>query len=329
MRSVKAAVVLACCCSAVWGQVAWGQPVGQLLNATGRVSVRRAGGGAAPGVILLQLNAGDVVTVGAGGGAEAVFYKNGWRMGLGGRSVAVTGASGFSRRAGPAPRVLGSLGQRLAGRLAPGAALQPVKIGGIVIRGGNDEDPYHGPREPSPVGVIPAGPVTFRWTGPVEPGTQRLRFRVLHNDEVILREELPASAQSFVAPRGVLQPGGEYEWIVSAVGVNGAGKASRAGIRLLSAQETGELQALERDAAAAACKFPHDPASMALLGESYEALGMPKEARHAYEAALRLKPGDAALKGAVKRVSTLHRGNAKGRADGVAYSNNGVAGAQE
>jgi hypothetical protein len=272
--------------------------VGQLLNVSGGVEVQRGGEAARKGTLLYQLRQGDLLKVRGGGSAEVVLFRNGARFVLSGAASARVGDGDLKPVSGAAPRALKSLSSRFAKRInSPGGSVSPRFLGVLVREKG---DPDLGPRDPSPSGAIRGVPVLLRWKGPVE--GESLRVQISDGEQVVHRKELPPTAREYQVDPGILRRGEYYVWSVTAVSQGESGARCRAMLRLLSPDEQAELEQLEREAAEARGASPDSPASTLILAQVYERLGLFDSARAAYQEAERIRPGDAGVQAALKRL---------------------------
>lgn len=278
------------------GRAAEAPPVGQLINVSGAVRVKQGQAAPKPATLLTPLHVGDLITVPAGGAAEAVFFKGGKRFGMAGDSTGKVTEAALVAVKGAAPRALPPLALNLPGVRAGSRTL------GAVVRAEGD-DPQLGPSRPAPAGGIRDFPVTLHWSGPVE-GTS-LEVRVKNGaEETVRKAEVPATAREYRLPAETLKRGETYTWTVTAISADGTrGKSCGAGLRVLREEERTALEALERSTDAAAKAEPENPAPVLLRARAYEELGLRDEALDAYRRVLQLHPEDEGLRAAVKRLS--------------------------
>lgn len=241
----------------------------------------------------------------SGGSAEVVLFRTGARFLLSGASTARVEPAGLQPGSGSAPKPLPRLGPDLVRRInTPARRISPAILG-VLVRG--TEDPVLGPRGPSPNGAVRAEPVTLRWAGPVEADQQHL---VISNGmHTVHQAELPPAAREFRVPRGILRPGHEYVWSVTAVRDGVSGRQCRALLRILLPAERAEVARWEREAAAARSSAPDSPSYLLLLAEAYERLGLVDDARSAYEKVLRLRPDDAGVQAALQHLAPASHGS--------------------
>jgi len=275
------------------------QAVGQLLNVTGRVEVQRAGQPVRKGTLLFQLQPGDLLVVREGGVAEVVLFKNGARFSLPGDSAARVEPLALQPRSGPAPKPLKGLSLVFVRQMNTVYKPPSTRILGVLVRSA-DEDGL-GPCQPSPSGAVRDAAETLHWVGPIE--GQQLRLRISDGRRTVCRADLPPAAREFKVPPSTLKPGVQYVWSVTTVADGESGHECRAPLRVLLPRERTEVEAMERETAAARRQDANDPAPLLLIAQVYERLGLRDDARAAYQAAQRLRPDDEGVRAALARLS--------------------------
>lgn len=274
--------------------------VGQLLDVKGGVEILRAGQPSRRGTLLSPLLALDRLVVPAGGSAEVVLFRNGVRFVLVGPSAARVEPRALQRYSGAAPKPLPAIGQPFIRQMSAPFRPASARILGVLVRSAPEGDV--GPRAPSPNGAVRDPSVTLHWAGPIE--GEQLRVRISTEEQTIYRSELAPTARELKLPPGTLKPGVPYLWSVTAVTDGERGHECRAVVRLLLPRERADLEAMEREAAAARRQDAGDPAPLLLLGQAYERLDLRDDARAAYESVLRLRPGDEGVRAALARLAS-------------------------
>jgi len=271
--------------------------VGQLLNVTGSVEVRRPKERPAKGVLLHPLRAGDVVAASRSGSAEVVLFADGARFSIPGGSSARVEANGLKRVSGSAPKEL-----RRLPLPNPPARTFSKRIMGILVR---DAHRRSGGRS-TPNGALREAPIVLRWNAT---GADReLDLRIRDEKEEAFAQRLPAGTREFNVPEGALRAGEYYVYTVNAV--NAAGDAERIGIgwfRVLTPPEKTALSVLETETAQERQSNPNSPAAILLLAQTYERFGFLTEARSLYQDAIRMRPNDEGLQSAMQRLNELGR----------------------
>jgi hypothetical protein len=277
--------------------VAWlpaeSRVVGQILDLKGRVEIQRGKGKALPGTLVFPLETRDVLHVGEGGAVEVVLFAKGVRFRLAGAGSVQIAQETLVPISGAKPQAVTELSPTLRHRLRT-----PVRGGltGLVVRGGNGAG--FGPSHPSPDGAVRATPVTLRWSGLID--ATQLHLQISAGEKDVDHKDLAADVREYEVPKGVLQPGKEYDWSVTALRGAAIGSWCRATLRLLPAAEVAEVAVIEKECAGSASV---DTASLLLLAAAYERFDMKEDALARYQAVLRLRPGDAGVQAAVKRLS--------------------------
>jgi hypothetical protein len=298
------------------------EAVGHLLDVTGPVEIERRGQGARKGALLFPLQAGDLLRLASGSAAELVLYANGARFALVGPAAAQVETTRLQSRSGTSPQARRPLSlefvQRLNHPVSPPKA-RILAVHGLILRG---TDNGLGPRRPEPSATVRGAPVTLRWAGPIH--GEQLHLQITDGRQTVHAADLPPTARDYPVPAGVLQPGDDYVWFVTAVQDGQSRQSCGALLRVLSPAGRAELERLERELGIAAPGVPAAPPSpppptpsdrstteagetvpsLLLLGAVYERLGMRAEARWAYVQVQRARPGDAGIAAALRRVAS-------------------------
>jgi hypothetical protein len=173
-------------------------------------------------------------------------------------------------------------------RLTPLAERPPSRAGALRIRGARIEGLYpHQDASALPDQAV----LSFQ---PL-PGSTGYKVQVEDESGNAVFSAETQTASILVSP-GVLRPGSRYHWTVRSLGSRAAGRGD-ADFETAGADTLAAREALRRS-----LQDVGDAASLALLAEVDASLGLLKEARQGFRAALSQSPGDATLQAALARV---------------------------
>jgi len=253
--------------------------------------------------LLLPLERGDVVQTSAGATAELVLFANGARFVIPAASAATMAATNVERKSGAAPQAKRNFA-------VPSFAMRRgnERILGLVVRTGE-----LGPHKLFPNGGLQTGVSTLKWDGPID--AHRLEARILQPEgsqngvqspDLFRSKKLPISTREVALPAGLIQPGKDYVWVLSALAADGDVLQSRAAwFRVLTGVEKEALEKFQAQVAELRSSEPNSPVPDMLVGISLERLGCWREAREAFRAALKYRPGDVGLVNAIKDLDEI------------------------
>jgi hypothetical protein len=234
------------------------------------------------------LTAGSTIEVGLKSSATVILL-NGHRYELGPGAKATVTAESLAGKKGPV--------QQLEPPLPPIPKAVPIAgnfpiIGTVVIRGSNIRGLY--PR--NRVAVLPAS-AKLSFQGVADASSYQVEL-VGEDENVLL--DLRTESTDIVIPDGTVQVGKHYAWSVEALGPAGAIARNSAEFVTISGED------LERRAEfAKTTEGGADKAlALALLADVDFRLGLLREARDGFLAALRLKPDETAIQHALDLVQS-------------------------
>jgi hypothetical protein len=292
--------------------------VGELLTVVGPCTLQRVKEPARKALTLDLIYAGDRLMVGPHGTTTVVLFHNAARFEVGaGTTVEITKV-GLTGRSGAPPRALKSVSQvfwRPSNTSFPAAGLQRL---GTIVRGGSDsqdpDDPTIGPRDLRPYGAMTHSTVKLTWKGFVSdvsslangsPVTLNLRIREAETEKDVFVTEVASSSHEAIVPEGTLHPGTWYLWTLTTVNTQGSGRKVGAPLRILTADESANLDDLK----VLLAESERDEATKStvdlLSAQMYERLGMFEAAEEKFQAVSKESPDDEGVALALKRLQKL------------------------
>ena len=264
---------------------AGGEPVAIVYSLSGSAWIQPSSGARQKAERFAWLSADASVDVGAGSTLLLAFV-GGSRYELGPGARATLASDGTLRAPTGPVRPLASVPP--LPRLAPLAERPPTRAGALRIRGTRIAGLYP---------HLDASAIPDQAVLSFEPLPGSTGYKVQVEDEsgnaVFSAETQTASI--LVSP-GVLRPASRYHWTVRSLGGTAAGRGD-ADFETASAETLASREALR-----SSLQGGGDAASLALLAEVDARLGLLKEAREGFRAALARSPGDASLEAALTRV---------------------------
>jgi CHASE2 domain-containing sensor protein/predicted Ser/Thr protein kinase len=222
------------------------------------------------------------------GSSVTVILLNGRRYELGPGARATVTADGLTGSSGPVSELE---------RLPPIPKATPIvdrtanTSGAVRLRGPAPIRNMY-PRE-----GMTALPNGLQFSFDSVPGASTYRIDLKDADGNIL-DNVQTAATHVVIPSGTVQAGATYSWHVRAIGSMGVVGEGEARFATISEQDGREREALARALSAS----KEDASAVALLADVDWRLGLLEEARQGLSAALRLRPGDAAIVHALEGV---------------------------
>ena len=262
-------------------------PVAIVAALSGTASVTSAANKPAPLALFDRISASSTLEVARGSMVTLVFL-NGARYELGESATATTGTTSITSSSGPVRRLepLPSLPRFLpiAGNTQAGPRSGAVRIRGAEI-----------------THLYPGGDTTALADSTVlqfGPLADASRYRVEVDAESGARVfEVETQSSTVTISPGVLIPGARYYWQVRSLDRAGQAARGTAEFTTLSAETARERAALK-----AAVEATGDATSLALLAELDRSLGLLREARDGFRAALARAPDQSELRRFLDRV---------------------------
>ena len=233
------------------------------------------------------LQPGATLEVSTGSSATVVLL-NGRRYELGSGARATVTADGLTASSGPV---------RELERLPPIPKATPIvdrtayTSAAVRLRGGTPIRSMY-PREGTT-----ALPNRLQLSFALVSGASTYRIELRDADGNIL-DNVQTAATHVAIPSGTVQAGATYSWHVRAIGSMGVVGEGDATFATISEQDAREREALSKALSAS----KEDASAVALLADVDWRLGLLEEARQGLDAALQLRPGDAAILHALEGV---------------------------